>query len=421
MNTYIAQAVLNQLTTGHLPDPNTAGLLDRIPAIEILRNNVNEHHLPMLLDVLNKNDGQLAGLGCSLLRNYSNTPCVREAWTHRWTSADPHLKNRLMWRLMDSVDLTPSQHQQFYDFIMQNPSPFVLFNREFFGSSSEGLVRILSRLGDARIPSTKKWIYLCCFPDIVDNLNALRTLLSVGLAIDDPFTHIVADDLLQRLQTGDLSHLTLLHEKETCNKYSDPWNNHFVASATLESLRAGNRPDEAEAAEMNSIPFIDALRDAIKESDIPWIIEGINIESGELAGLYLSLLRNFTGYPDVQGNLKKRWNSTNISFLKAHLIWRILDDPTLSPEWHRMLFDFVNTEQPTFKKVCLNFFGPSENVMENAHRRITDPTIAASKKWIHLCRVAAVATDRNEAVDFIQREAHNLDPFAQEVAAKLVG
>ena len=194
----------------------------------------------------------------------------------------------------------------------------------------------------------------------------------------------------------------------------------FLAEALVHHLRSGAVPTEEEADLMNRLPIIDCLRDRAKRPDVDgWLMPAVSNQEGECAGLCLSLLRKFDTDPATCDSLKQRW-STASSFLKAHLLWRILDDPDLPQEWHQRIVDFILREQEAFHAASLKFLGPPERAAEIARKRFHDPKFPTSKKWSYLCRVVGTACDAQEARRFLQDSLRDPDPFTQRVASLLL-
>jgi hypothetical protein len=198
-----------------------------------------------------------------------------------------------------------------------------------------------------------------------------------------------------------------------------PLRNEFLADAVLEHLRRGAVPSEADADLLNRLPIIDWLRERVQRPDVEWLIRVIATQEGEFAGLCLSLLRKFDTGPAIQSVLQQRWSGAS-AFLKAHLMWRILDDPKLPEQWHEELFSFILREQDVFHAVSLKFLGTPDTVVEKARQRYEDPQFPQSKKWSYLCRVAGVAANPGEARRFLEVALSSLDPFTRRVATTLL-
>jgi hypothetical protein len=413
---FVADAIIDHLRSGNYPTDSEAIFLDRRPLIDGLRQRINENDIPRLLNIVRVESGPRAGLACSLLRNFVQQDQVKSCFEARWASATAFLKNRLMWRLLDIPELPQAWHRRFFDFILNEWSTFRDFNLVFYGGSQQALGSILSRMMDQSFPDSKKWIYPCSAIGVVEDQGAVRALVHLGRSMNDPFAREVADALLQRFFPDEG------HNGAECG--ATPGREAaldlcFVADAIISYLRKGNLPTEEEADYLNRLPIIDELRGRIGEGDQQWVFEIVERESGEVGGLYLSLLRRLDSQANVQLRLHKRWEVAD-AFLKAHLMWRILDDPYLPPEWHEKLFDFVLKEWDTFNKVSLKFLGDSQTVVLQALKRIGDSTFPDTKKWAYLCRVPQAAEDKEAARALVTLGLSMSDKFTQQVAEVLL-
>lgn len=416
----VADALLQHMRKGQLPAEKEAGSLDRMPLIEKLRERIGENDVSWLLDVVKEETGARAGLACSLLRKYVLEKQVQQIFVSRWNTAPPYLQNRIMWRLLDDEKLAASSQwrARFLDFVLSEWETFRDFNLTYYGTVPEAAGRIVARVEDPGFIKSKKWIYLCCIPDVVPDPRVARALLRFladSLGDSDPFVQHVAETMLHEF----ISEKRQATARSTAPEELEFKALEYVADVLIEYLRDGCQPTEREGDVLNRLPIIDAMRQQVTERDLTWIFEGLQRESGEVAGLYLSLLRKFTGDADVQQRLRDRW-STATPFLKAHLMWRILDDPDLPQEWHERLFAFVLEKWGTFQQVSLKFLGTPQTVVTQALRRLGDPSFPASKKWAYLCRVPEVAEDREAARALLSLGRNMSDPFAQEVAGTLL-
>ncbi len=109
--------------------------------------------------------------------------------------------------------------------------------------------------------------------------------------------------------------------------------------------------------------------------------------------------------------------------MRAHLMWRILDYPSLPSEWHRKIFDFIiETEEnwKEFKEVSAKFLGTPQTIVISVLKRLAEPTFPESKKWAYLCSVPEVAEDQAAAKALVSLGCYMSDPFTQEVAEVLL-
>jgi len=412
---FVADALVNRFEQGRFPDDGQAFLFDRRFIIDGLRSRLSATFVPMLMRIVDTQGGAAAGLAAALLRPYIHTTEVREAFQRRWKSASPYLRNRLMWQLLSDRNLSPYWQETFLHFLIADWEVCRDFHYAFYGPREQALDRFLHRLGDSSLADGEKWIYLCCALGEVRDRNAGDVLISLGSTMGT-FAHRLTKALVERIFA---STETAPRDHRSSDFEQDRSGLGFAADAIAHFLRQGHGPAEQEADWLNRLPIVDFLRSRMTEDDLRWIWPAIENESGERLGLHLSLLRMFTTRRDVQQRLQQRWQTAD-AFGKAHLIWRILDDPQLPEEWHRKLFLFVLGDWEEFQKVSLKFLGTPSNVVQQALKRIGDTSFPDSKKWAYLCRVPTVSDDPEAANALVNLGLLMRDQFTKEVAAELL-
>lgn len=410
---FVADAVIARMRTGHLPTAMQAQFLDRLPLIDLLRQQIRREDTSWLLPIISTQDDYTAGLCCSLLRRIDSHNEVRDSFVARWDTARPYLKNRLMWRLLDDPDLSSDWQQKFFEFVLAEWDTFSDFNHKFYPPGDSAVTAILSRIGNPSFPESKKWIYLCCLSTLVEDRDTIKALLQLGNSFNDAFAKSVTEELLRRCNQKNQDSSTI-HESFKEYEGLD-----FIADATISKMREGQSPTEQEAASLNRLPLIDLLRNRVTDLDLTWIFNLLEKETDEVAGLYLSLLRKFTERSEIQAKLRKKWENSS-SFLRAHLLWRILDDPDLPTQWHEILFKFALEEWEIFTRVSVKFLGGPDKAVIQSLKRLGDPTFPNSKKWAYLCRVPEVANDQEAALALIRVGRLIEDPFTRYVAETLL-
>lgn len=413
---FVADAITAHMNNGARPTVQVAAYLDRMPLIDSLRQRISQADIPRLIEVIERETGETAGLAVSLLRRYASDQRVKDCLAARWDTADVYLKSRIMWRLMDDPALPESWHTRIYEFVLAEWKVFAEFNQTFYGQGKEGVSNLLARLATPDFPSTKKWVYLCCVPVVLSNHDAARGVLEFGLTLNDHFAKEVAAELLQKLAAGAFDHSPA--PSGPSDNGDDDMFFDFAAEAVVSYLRSGHHPKDEDSDKLNQVPLIDALRSRIITDDLTWITEVVAAESGSLAAFYLSLIKNFDTRSDIRDMLRHRWK-TATPYLRAHLMWRILDDPQLPDEWHRTIFDFVIAEWETFSEVVRMFLGGPKDVIPNVLRRLGDASYPESKKWINFCRLPEIAEDQEAAKALVSLGRLMPDPFCREVAEVL--
>jgi hypothetical protein len=183
--------------------------------------------------------------------------------------------------------------------------------------------------------------------------------------------------------------------------------------------RSGYKFGLDEADQYNSTPFMLAVRPRVQESDLGWIFARLAEVSDARAGLYVGLLSKWVTTERVRTFLKSHWEIAS-PYVRSQLLWRMLDDPELSPEWHTTLFEFVLAEWEEFQTASRKFLGTAhELVLSRALERYADSAWPASKKWAYLCS-ALGASDYPGALKLVLRLGElSGDQFQAEVAARL--
>jgi len=416
-SSFIAEAIVEHLRKGTSPSEEEAKHFDRPPLLLTLRQAMTPSDLGWSLRVVEEAAGPVAGLAASLAHDYIGEPEVRSCFENRWSTADPYLRNRLMWQMLDNPDCYRLWRERFFDFVLINWEVFTAFNLAFYGEPSKAVAHLVSRIEDPTIPASKKWLYGCCVFS-VDSGVVGRALVSRSEHLAaDAFSGMVVQALLDRPCHGGDEQLpnlpTVTHQGVSLPLV-------FVADAVVARMREGHRPTDAAAGVLNRLPIISALRGCITADDLPWLCQLVGEESGETAALYLSLIDEYGATIAWVGDLlRARW-ATADAFFRAHLIWRLLDDPNLSPAWHDKLFHFVMEEWPTFRDVSRQFLGPPEGVPTQMLKRLGDPSYIPSKKWACLCRLPDATDDPAAAKALIRLGRDCGDGFTREVADRLL-
>jgi hypothetical protein len=422
-----AEAIYKYMREGNDPEPDASYYMDKKPLIDNLRKLVTEDDIDWILELSKCRSDITAGFAISLLRHQVTQRRVEAYLKNRWDSASTYLKNRIMWRLLDVPGLTETWHHIFIEFIFKHWDTFNEFNKNYFGQFPVSLLNLLSRLGDPSFPTTKKWIYFCCIPGLVSDKYAVTALMDTAAANNDALTKKARDAIMERFfkSNNGKPGIFLSHRQSLTGTVNEKMFLDFVAEAIIRHLKEGNWQthilSDTDGDLLNRLPLIDILRSKVDENDVSSILRILESQEGEAAGLYLSLLKRFTKTNnEVKSWLKTHWAQSS-PFLKAHLMWRILDDPGLTDKWHRNIFTFVLSEWEVFNHVSLKFLGTPQTVILQVLKRIGDPDYPSSKRWSYLCRFPDAAEDREAARSllWVARNMKDNTPFTQEVADTL--
>ena len=393
-----------------------ARYLDRIPYVEMLRSKITDDDLPWLMDALKNGEDGLAGLACSLLDKYvSSHREVRELFEEMWKVGSPYLNNRIMWRLLEFKDTAEAMHDEFVRFINAEWTSFRDFNLQFYSPDAVGdiMQRLVSK------PAHKKWVYLYCVPEVVADPKEARKIIELGMYMDQPHMKEAAQAILKeywpREDSDGPSRVEVPPEDASAG---------LAAKGILEILRETRKLDESIADQFNRRPLIDELRKHITDEDRDnWVLEGAAGDKVEHAGLCLSFLQKYDTQPAIIDFLRGHWENASPR-IKAHLLWRILDDVNLPQDWHEKLFAFMLAHPLEFHSASLKFIGTPETVVQRVRERMqTAPYDGRpeTKRWAYLCRVAGVAAQPEEAIEFLRHARENEElEFVRQVATSLL-
>jgi hypothetical protein len=439
---FVTKAILAYMREGkNFPDADAAEFIDSMQLIDNLRNEIymkyesKKDSIKWVLDILNDDkNGKRVGLASSMLKKVAKEDeDIMKCFEIRWKKEDKnergdrYLQNRLMWRILDKDNLEPEWNRHFLDFIFNNWKVFDDFNKHFYGTGKEAENRLLNRIVDTGIPESKKWIYLCTVPRFFNNRIQAKALISIGYTMDSSFVRNATKKLLDKsFSNGFISEDNINDNPGTVSSINRDDIPDYIIRAVMAYIREGNRPDETSADYLNRVPIIDALRKEITKDDLnEWLRETIKMVEGEVAGFYLSLLKIYSTSEDaiisreINEFLCKQWEDAN-PFLKAHLMWRILDYDKLSQEWHRKIFKFVFENWDTFKSVSAKFLGTPQTIVNEALNRLGDFSYPESKKWATLCRVPEVTDNEDAAHSLVKLGLLMKDEFTREVAGALL-
>jgi hypothetical protein len=167
----------------------------------------------------------------------------------------------------------------------------------------------------------------------------------------------------------------------------------FIASAVIARMRDGDYPSPPVAGVLDSLPFIEAIRTALHSQDIEWLLTVVERPEEELAGFAVAAMhKHMTEH--VVTAFQRRWDSAfELPYLRNRILWRLLDRRDLSDEWHEKLVAFVFENWLSFTRFNRGFFGTGQRALMELRKRLDNPNVPASKKWVYYCCAPAVADD----------------------------
>jgi hypothetical protein len=189
------------------------------------------------------------------------------------------------------------------------------------------------------------------------------------------------------------------------------------ADNLMNRLRSGYLPTEAEATAWNVEQTVHGLRGQITQSDLSWIMPSIAKGDDSRTAFYLALLQPLGAEPEVRAFLTERFESAS-PYLKAQLLWRLLDDAALSEAAHAMLFAFVMSNWELFQASCVAYLGDGRQILQAVLRRFGE--CPASKRWVYLCCLPGYADDQQAVKGLLTITAASADAFMAKVADSLL-
>ena len=185
----------------------------------------------------------------------------------------------------------------------------------------------------------------------------------------------------------------------------------------MNRLRSGYRPTEAEALAWNVAENIHRLRSGITAADLRWIFPPIEEDEGPCASFFTALLQPLTTEAEVRSFLARRFETAG-PYLKAQLLWRLLDDAALPAATHESLFSFVLSDWDFFQNSCVSYLGSASEIIEAALGRIADCPVG--KRGIYLCCLPKYADDQRAVKGILTIAVSSTDAFTGKVARTLM-
>lgn len=174
----------------------------RFLVIDVVREAVSSDDLPLILNLGRSGSLPVANFAVGgLLRRFIRLPEVRTYLLQYWEAhASKGRRHHVLFRLLDIEDLDEALRRKLWIFVRDNLDWLSREHAEWFGGPPAVLDSVRSRLGDAKFPDKKKWVYLCSVPGTSDR-PALRILLQPFLSSAELLTVDVARHLMECIST----------------------------------------------------------------------------------------------------------------------------------------------------------------------------------------------------------------------------
>ena len=169
-------------------------------------------------------------------------------------------------------------------------------------------------------------------------------------------------------------------------------------------------------------PTIDLVRGELRKADVPSILRAAGVGPEDGGGVSFALLTPFAEEDVVSAYLIEQWGRATGFLRKNNILWPLLENRSLSNEYHEEGFKFVQAYLKRFTDNCAVWWGPQAELLETIRKRITYPHTPRTKYWIYLC-VAMASGDRSRVVALLEEfldDPHSINAFvAKELRARL--
>jgi hypothetical protein len=193
----------------------------------------------------------------------------------------------------------------------------------------------------------------------------------------------------------------------------------MYTDAILQKILTEKISDE-DAVKFDNKQLVYELRELVTESDSEKLVKRCydDTYSNKVKCLYITLTRKYCTIDPVRQLIKDLWGKAD-NILKEGILWRLLDDKTLQEEWHRKIFQYVNSNYSTyFTDSIITYYGNGQKGMNGVIDSLNDSRFPDSKKWVYLYSLLVYNEVDKEKVKTIiinEKERANNKPFIREV------
>jgi hypothetical protein len=177
----------------------------------------------------------------------------------------------------------------------------------------------------------------------------------------------------------------------------------------LSSLLSGMIQPEF-AHELHRQPYIDRLRDRVRDEDVPRLLEiAGSSHPAAVRVLAISLLKNACDRGDVRvrEGIMELWGRRHDYVIGRTVMWRLLDDPEIQLQSLYQCFEFVRAHWNRWTKDLARWHGGRDGVLRSIRQRLSDPKTPNTKAWAYIC-ASAEASPRQELVTFLENQDSRL-------------
>ena len=179
------------------------------------------------------------------------------------------------------------------------------------------------------------------------------------------------------------------------------------------------KASEQDAVVLDNKKLIYELREQVSAADCVTLIDKCydNNISSKVKCLYITLTRKYCTIDPVRQLMQTLWKHAD-NILKEAILWRLLDDDTLSVEWHRELLQYVKNNFSTyFKDSIISYYGDGKGGINEVIDSLNDNRFPDSKKWIYLFSLLVYKEIDKEVVKSViaEEKQKTNNPLTKEV------
>ncbi len=186
----------------------------------------------------------------------------------------------------------------------------------------------------------------------------------------------------------------------------------------IRELRERRSLGEEEAERLIGAVGIDLLRNQIRSTDVPLLLELANDEDKPWCRSFaVSLMRSVESDTSIRDFLFRSWASETDYPMRLAIMWRLLDYNDLDISMHRSIYKFVKTNWEQWKKDMRKWYGPHK-VLGSVEYRLADESFPKSKAWVYLC-LAMVSDNMKGIHSLLSQYVDSRESIVGEVAIEL--
>lgn len=119
-------------------------------------------------------------------------------------------------------------------------------------------------------------------------------------------------------------------------------------------------------------------------------------------------VKNYIEDPELFSMLQKLWNNSDNWKIKNEIMWRILDNPKVSIEFHEQVHSFILGDWENYSaRMKKEQYFQVDKIIQNTIERLSNTNYPSTKDWLYLTYLKAMCTGNenleNKALEFIKK------------------